>query len=229
MLAGTKAAYVVYTPDLAVPGAPEAITAFTQLAIEYGLERIVLLSGRGEVEAQACERIVLDAPIASTIVRAAWFAQNFSEGEFLELVNAGTVSLPAGDYREPFVDVDDIAEVAVAALTEAGHDGEIYELTGPRLLSFQEAVTAIAEASGLPVQYQAISREEFTSALRAQAVPEDFTQLLDYLFALLAKGHNATLSDGVQRALGRPARDFGDYVKQAAASGAWQQTEASHA
>ncbi|MGH2671222.1 MAG: SDR family oxidoreductase, partial [bacterium] len=131
-LAGTRAAYIAYQPDLAFPGAPEAITRVSELAKAAGVEKLVLLSGRGEEAAEVCERIVQAAGLKWTIVRCSWFNQNFSENFLLESVRAGEIALPAGDAVEPFVDADDIADVAVAALTEDGHDSEIYELTGPR-------------------------------------------------------------------------------------------------
>ena len=145
---GVTAAYISYAPDLAIPGATDTIRAFVERAVERGVQRLVLLSGRGEEEAQMCEHIVQRAGIEWTVVRASWFNQNFSEGEFLDMVLAGQITLPAGDIAEPFVDVNDIADVAVAALTEDGHDGQVYELTGPRLLTFAEAVEEIASASG---------------------------------------------------------------------------------
>ena len=118
VLDGVTAAYVSYAPDVAIPGATDTIRAFVERAVERGVQRLVLLSGRGEQEAQLCERIVQSAGIEWTVVRASWFCQNFSEGEFLDMVLAGEIALPAGDVGEPFVDVDDIADVVVAALTE---------------------------------------------------------------------------------------------------------------
>ncbi len=216
-----KAVYVTYAPDLAVPAAPPAIRAFSDLAVKSGVQRLVLLSGRGEEEAQRCERIVQNAGAAWTILRASWFNQNFSEGAFQELVLGGVVALPAGPVGEPFVDVDDIAEVAMAALTEDGHAGQLYELTGPRLLTFTEAVAEIAQASGREVRYQQISAEMFTAALAEQHVPAEAVGLLNYLFTTVLDGRNAYLTDGVQRALGRPPRDFSDYARNATASGVW--------
>ena len=125
------AAYISYAPDLAIPGATDSIRAFTGEAAERGVKRLVLLSGRGEEEAQNCERIVRNSGLDWTVVRASWFNQNFSEGEFLDMVLGGAITLPAGDVPEPFVDADDIADVAVAALVEDGHAGETYEVTGP--------------------------------------------------------------------------------------------------
>ena len=221
-LAGVGAVYVVYSPDLAVPEAPEAIEAFVELAKVHDVRRIVLLSGRGEEEAQRCERIVQESGIPTTVVRASWFAQNFDEGAFRDAVLAGEVALPAGDVLEPFVDIDDIAEVAVAALTEDGHAGEIYEVTGPRLLTFADAVAVIADATGREIRYATIPREAFQQGLQQAGLPEQQIELLDYLFTTVLDGRNAHMVDGVERALGRPARDFADYARAAASRGAWE-------
>ena len=140
-----------------------------------------------------------------------------------DLVLGGEVALPAGDVREPFIDADDIADVAVAALTEPGHAGQLYELTGPRLLTFSEAIGEIAQATGRKIAYAPIPQEAFASALTEQDVPADLVDLLSYLFNEVLDGRNAHLTDGVQRALGRAPRDFTDYVQDANAAGAWQQ------
>jgi len=220
-LAGVTAAYISYAPDLAVPGATDTIRAFVDTAVAQGVQRLVLLSGRGEAEAQRCEQIVLNAGVAATIVRASWFNQNFSEGEFLDMVLAGEITLPAGDIPEPFVDVDDIADVAVAALTEDGHNGEVYELTGPRLLTFATAAQEISAAAGRDVRYTQIPTAAFTTGLSAAGLPADAIWLLDYLFSTVLDGRNASLHDGVQRALGREPKDFATYASEIAATGLW--------
>lgn len=186
-----------------------------------GVRRLVLLSGRGEEEAQQAERVLQDSGAEWTVVRASWFNQNFSEGAVLEGVLAGEIALPAGEIGEPFVDTDDIADVVVAALTEDGHVGQLYEVTGPRLLTFAEATAEIARATGRSVRYTRVSAEEFTTTLARQGIPADFTGLLLYLFTTVLDGRNARLADGVQRALGRAPKDFADYARDAAASGAW--------
>ena len=225
VLEGVASAYIVYYPDLAVPGAAETIQAFTDQAVESGVQRLVLLSGRGEEEAQRSERIVQGAKTDWTILRATWFSQNFSEGFMRDLVLSGVVALPASDIREPFVDVEDIADIAVAALTEPGHAGQLYELTGPRLLTFTEAVEEIAKATGLEVTYVPISHEAFISALKEQEVPPAYVWLLGYLFREVMDGRNSHLTDGVQRALGRAPRDFSEYAREAAAAGFWKKEE----
>jgi uncharacterized protein YbjT (DUF2867 family) len=214
--------YVVYYPDLAVPGAADTIQAFTDQAVRSGVQHLVLLAGRGEEEADRCERIVQASGIDWTILRPTWFNQNFSEGFMREAVLGGTVALPVRDVREPFVDVADIADVAVAALTDPErHAGQVYELTGPRLLAFPEAIDEIARATGEDIAFVPISHEAFLDALEDQGVPDDFVWLLGYLFREVMDGRNSHLADGVQRALGRPPRDFRAYADRTAAAGLW--------
>ena len=222
VLDGVTAAYISFAPDLAIPGATDAIRVFVERAVEQGVRRLVLLSGRGEEEAQQCELIIQRADIEWTVVRCSWFCQNFSEGAFLDMVLAGEIALPAGEVGEPFVDADDIADVAVAALTEDGHAGEVYELTGPRLLTFAEAVDEIARATGREIRYVQIPPEAFAAGVAEAGLPEDIAWLLDYLFATVLDGRNASLGDGVQKALGREPRDFADYARETAASGIWE-------
>jgi uncharacterized protein YbjT (DUF2867 family) len=156
-----------------------------------------------------------------TVLRATWFAQNFSEEFWREQVQTNEVVLPAGDTPEPFVDADDIADIAFAALTDDRHIGQLYELTGPRLLTFAEAVQEISRAVGREIRYMPISVESFAAAAVEQGVPGDVAELLGYLFSEVLDGRNARLTDGVQRALGREPRDFGDYARDAAATGIW--------
>jgi uncharacterized protein YbjT (DUF2867 family) len=219
-LDGVGSVYVSHYADLA-PGAAETIGAFAEQSVASGVPRLVLLSGRGEREAELAEQAVRDSGAELTILRSTWFNQNFSENYFRDLVLEGEVALPAGDTREPFVDAEDIADVAVAALLDDRHIGQLYELTGPRLLSFAEAVAEIADATGREIRYVPISLEAFASAFQAQGVPADVVVLLTYLFGEVLDGRNARLTDGVQRALGRQPRDFRDYAREAAATGVW--------
>jgi uncharacterized protein YbjT (DUF2867 family) len=220
-LEGVTAVYITYAPDLAMPGAADSIRTFVELAKRRGVRRAVLLSGRGEEEAQACERIVQQSGLAWTIVRASWFNQNFSEGAFIDMVLSGAITLPAGDQVEPFVDVDDIADVVVAALTDDHHDGQIYEVTGPRLMSLADVAADLSRAAGREIAYVDVPHDAFVSEVASSGAPEEVVWMLDYLFATVLDGRNAHLTDGVQRALGREPRDFRDYAREVAASGLW--------
>ena len=220
-LQDVTAAYINYYPDVAIPGAAAAVGSFVDLALQHGVRRLVLLSGRGEDEAQRSERILQATDADWTILRASWFAQNFSESFLSNAVLDGEVVLPAGDTPEPFIDADDIADVAVAALTGQGHVGQLYELTGPRMLTFAQAVAEISAATGRDIRYVQVSPEEFTAVLAEQGVPTDVVWLLNYLFATVLDGRNASITDGVRRALGRGPRDFAEYARDAAATGVW--------
>ncbi|MCO4319576.1 NmrA family NAD(P)-binding protein [Phyllobacterium sp. 21LDTY02-6] len=220
-LDGVSAAYITYYPDLAVPGSGAAIQRLTRLALEMGVKRLVLLSGRGEPEAQHAEAILQASGADWTIVRASWFMQNFSESLMAGPILSGALALPAGAVREPFIDADDIADVVTAALTDPQHIGQIYEVTGPRLLTFGEATAEIASATGRSIDYHTITPQDFMAGLRHEQTPEDLVQLINELFTVVLDGRNEYLGDGVQRALGREPRDFVQFARDGAAQGVW--------
>lgn len=219
-MAGVDKIYITYYPDLAVPGSVDAVRGLTELAKEAGVRHVVLLSGRNEAEAERAEDVVKASGLSWTIVRCAFFSQNFDEGAWLDEVLAGAVSLPVDDAQEPFVDVDDIADVVVAALTDDRHVGRLYELTGPRLLSFGDAVAEIGKAAGRDIAFVSVPIDEYTAMLSEHGLPQDFIWLLNHLFTDVL-GSKAQLADGVQRALGREPKDFADYAREAAATGVW--------
>jgi len=218
---GTRVAYVTYQPDLAVPGADSTIKAFARVAAEAGLEHIVLLSGRGEEGAERAEAILKSSGLTWNIVRASWFCQNFSESFMLEGILAGELVLPAGNTVEPFIDADDIADVAVAALTEPRHRNKLFEVTGPRALTFAQCIQEMSEALGRPLKYTCVPIDAYINALREQGVPEDTQWLLRELFTVVFDGRNSNVMPGVEEVLGRPATDFKTYVQKTIESGVW--------
>ncbi|MBC3767047.1 NmrA family NAD(P)-binding protein [Neptunicella marina] len=213
-LTGVQAAYVTYFPDLALPSAPAHIQQFCELARQKGVEHITLLSGRGEEAAQICEDIVKQSGLSWNIVRCAWFNQNFNEGLFKVALDSGVLAFPVGFVKEPFVDVNDIADVVVASLTEPGHQNKLYELTGPELLSFEDLAALFSQELGKTVSFQPVSVEQFSLSLQQMGVPDEVIQMLTYLFTQVLDGRNESLADGVSQALNRPARSFADYVQR---------------
>jgi len=222
VLEGVRAAYVTYPPDIMMPEAAGRIARLAEEASKAGVSRLVLLSGRGEERARVAEDALVASDVDWTILRASWFQQNFSEEFLLDGVLAGTVALPAEPVGEPFIDAEDIAAVAVSALTEDGHGGRIYELTGPRLLTLPEAVAEIAAAAGRPIDYVQVGMEDFIAALASQGVPEAYRWLMRELFSNVLDGRNASTTDDVERVTGRKPRDFSDYVARTAATGVWR-------
>lgn len=220
-LEGVESVYVAYHPDAGFPGASEAVGSFAHLAVRCGVRRLVLLADRGADEAERCEQAVRECGAEWTIVRTGFIAQNFSEDVLTDAIRAGVVALPAGEVAEPFTDAEDIADVAAAALAEDGHTGRVYEVTGPRLLTFADAVAEISEATGRRIRYRPVGADEFAAALTAHGTPEEFAGRLAALMTEVFDGRRAHLADGVHAALGRPARDFTDYVRETAATGIW--------
>jgi uncharacterized protein YbjT (DUF2867 family) len=223
-LEGMDKVYIVFYPDLAVPGAYEAIKGLTEAAKKAGVQKAVLLSGKGEKEAERCEEVVANSGMDYTLVRASWFNQNFSESFFLEPILAGHVALPMPEAKIPFVDTDDIAEVVVKVLLEDTHNGKTYEITGPRLLNFEQTIKEIAAGTGKDIKYQAVSLEAYNAMMKAAGVPDDYIWLFDYLFReVLGNPDNQVVTSDVEKVLGRKATDFKEYVQKTAKTGVWNQ------
>ena len=224
-LKGMDRAYIVYYPDLAVPGAKEAITALTEAALKEGLEKVVLLSGKGETEAEACEEIVANSGLNYTLVRASWFNQNFSEGAFLDFVLAGQVALPMPDAEIPFVDADDIADVVTKVLVDDSYTGKTITVTGPKKLTFEQVVNVMEHAIGREIQYIPISIEEFKAGMKAAGLTDSYVWLFGYLFKeVLGNPDNQEVSHDVEKILGRRATSFEEYAQKTLATGVWNQT-----
>jgi uncharacterized protein YbjT (DUF2867 family) len=226
-LDGVTAVYVM-EPNLQTSIDRQArIPRFVAEAVAAGVRRLVLLSAHGVGEAddshplKTAEQAVRGSGVDWTILRPDWFSQNFSESFWLPGVLNGTLSLPTGDGRTPFVDAEDIAEVAAAALTEDRHSSQIYQLTGPRAISFGEAADLIGKATGRTIRHLDVDPEVFIERQASHGVPPDVARLLTGLLVAIRDGRGAALSDGVERALGRSPRPFEDYVAETAAAGHW--------
>ena len=225
-LRGITAAYLI------APGRVGAAHDFVAAAEAAGVHRLVLLSGRradtwGDSpfgrDMRSAEDAVRGGALEWTILRASNFQQNFDEDVFHAPLVAGELALPAGEVPEPFVDVEDVAAVAAAVLTRPGdHAGRTYELTGPRGLTFGEAVEQISRASGLPITYKQVSTAEYVAAAVEQGLSEQEARSVADMFELMAGGLIAATTDDVAAVLGRQPRSFEDYVVRTAATGAWQ-------
>lgn len=228
-LEGMDKVYITFQPDLAVPGAYKAIQGLTQKTKEKGIKKLVLLSGKGETEAERCETVVINSGIDYTIIRASWFSQNFSESFFLDPILSGHVILPHPEAKVPYVDTGDIADVAVEALLHNEHNGNIYELTGPRLWTFEEVTKEIAQASERTIQFNTVTLEEYIGFMKQAGVPEDYVWLMDYLFSnVLVNPDNSIVTNDIEKVLKRPAKDFADYAKETATTGVWNVTEETY-
>ncbi len=223
-LQGIEKMYVTYYPDLAVPGAKEAIQSLTYLAKELGVKKMVLLSGKGETEAEACEKIVMDSGMNYTIVRASWFNQNWSESFFLEPILSGEVALPMSNVLIPFVDANDIAEVAATVLLDDRFNGEIIEVTGPELITFKDIVNIISKTSKRNLNFYDITLEQYIDGMKKMQVPNDVVWLIEYLFShVLTNPKNQLVAHDIERVLGRKAKTFLEYAQETAKTSIWNQ------
>ena len=222
VLEGMDKVYITYQPDLAVPGALESIEQLVKDARRASIKKLVLLSGKGEREAQLCEQVIIHSGLDYTIVRASWFNQNFSENFLLEPILDGFVALPQAEANIPWVDADDIAEVAAQALLDDTHNGQVYELTGPRTLTFGQAVKEIAAASKRHIVFVPVTVKEYGDVMRNEGLPEDFVWLIEYLFTeVLGNPELAETTNDIEKVLGRKPIDFSTYAQETAKSGVW--------
>ncbi|MFB4304364.1 NAD(P)H-binding protein [Actinomadura sp. NTSP31] len=226
-LDGVTAVYLLEPNRSPQPDGQGPLPRFVAEAVSAGVRRLVLLSAHGVGEAgddhplKAAEQAVRDSGADWTILRPGWFAQNFSESFWRPGILSGALALPTGDGRTPFIDAEDIAEVAEAALTDTRHSGRTYQLTGPRAISVGEAVDLIGKATGRTIRHVDVAPEIFTEHQIAAGVPAEAARLLTGLLVDIRDGHGAEISDGVERALGRTPRTFEDFVAEAAAAGHW--------
>ncbi|WP_413809815.1 NAD(P)H-binding protein [Streptomyces sp. OE57] len=219
---------VVYVVPPRVPGPVHAFVARAEAA---GVRRLVLLSGRGAdswgdsafgLDMRSAEDAVRGSALEWTVLRSSNFAQNFDEDVFHAPLVAGELALPAGAVPEPFIDVEDVADAAAAVLTEPGrHAGRVYELTGPRALTFGSAVELISRASGRPLTYRQVSPAEYAATLVEEGLSEDDAHHVAEMFVLMERGLLAGTTDDLATVLGRAPRSFEDYAVRAAAAGAW--------
>ncbi|MHC4378334.1 MAG: hypothetical protein ACYS26_17165 [Planctomycetota bacterium] len=104
-----------------------------------------------------------------------------------------------------------------------GHDGEVYEVTGPQLMTFAEIARDLSEATGREIPFVSLSVEQFRQGLIEAGLPQDYRELLEFLFTTVLDGRNESLTDGVQRALGRQPKPFSAFAQSAAATGIWNE------
>ncbi|WP_375750614.1 hypothetical protein [Vibrio sp. HN007] len=212
--------YICYYPDFAFPGALDTLTAFAEAAKSAGVERLVMITGRGERHAQLGEEIILNSGVSATILRSAWFAQNFSEGSFHQSVMENAIPIPGDGNGEPIVDLDDFAEVAVKVLTESGHENKIYEITGPRIITFGEVADILTETLDRQIQYIPITFETFYEELK-RTTDKEYADIVTNIARETFDGRNAILSDDVELLLNRPSRDFTEFALKAFETGCW--------
>lgn len=225
VIQGVTQVYISFQPDLAVPSSLASIQQLVDICKKNQVKRLVLLSGRGEPEARACEQVVQNSGLEWTILRASWFFQNFSEGMFLDQILGGPVLFPRVSASEPFVDLDDLADLAVESLITDKHRNRLYELTGPELWNFKDAFQTIAEVTNQNIPFEELPLDDYIQTIKEWGLPEDTIWLVNYLFRTVLDGRNESVVKDLELALGRKPKDFRTYVKETTKTGIWKLPE----
>lgn len=226
-LEGLTSLYITYQPDLAIPRAAEDIKTLISAAKAAGVQHLVLLSGRGEEGAENAEQQVINSGLEWNIVRASWFMQNFSESFMLDGVLARQMVLPQAKADEPFIDVDDIADIVIAAMTKPELRNQLFEITGPELLSFEYCVATISNAIGEEISYHPIHVDDYIASAKQHGMPDDIAWLMNELFTNVLDGSNAFTTNTIKNVLGREPKRFEDYVAEIASTDVWKRNGAS--
>jgi uncharacterized protein YbjT (DUF2867 family) len=224
-LEGVHTVYIVH-PGLGSKEAAEQVGAFAKAASKEGVSKAVLASTPDDgsefsQSMRTAEKYLTAAGLALTSLRLRWFFQNFSEDFLLQPVLSGKLRLPAGLGKEAFVDADDIAEVALAALTDDRHNGKLYDLTGPRTLSFSDIAEEITRGPGHKVQYDPHEPGAFLAEQLDNGVPADWAYTLCAMYQDIATGRLNSVSSDIEQVLGKPARDFSEFASHMAKEKTW--------
>ncbi|MES2560396.1 MAG: NmrA family NAD(P)-binding protein [Bacteroidota bacterium] len=221
-LEGISTVYITFYPDIALPSSEAIIFNFAQAAKKAGVKKAVLLSGRGEPEAVACENVIRNSGMAWTIVRSSFFMQNFSEGMWAGDIAAKEFVIPTVKAKEPFVDIDDIADVVVETLTNSKHDGKVYEMTGPELLSFEEVISKLSLALQSQIHLKQVPIKEYRTILKEHQLPQDLIGLISYLLTEVMDGRNESMKHDIELVLNRKPGSFDNYIQKTIQAGFWQ-------
>lgn len=227
-IAGADTAYLA--PPVGPTGLAQA-GAFIKQAASEGLRRVVLLSGRG-VGSPGRDFAVYDGQLdlehavqASgadwTIVQPAWFAQGFSEDFLRYHVLAGEIRVSTGTGAEAWIDTNDVGDVMTEALLNEAHTGHILTLSGPAPLTMTEVAETLSTATGRPIAYVDLDPEDHVGELVEQGLTQEDAEAVRDLFAVIRNHRSEYVSDGVEKVLGRPPRDFATWARETAATGVW--------
>lgn len=215
-LASGRRLFLVRPPQLADVDA--IFAPFIAAAAEAGVTHVVFLSLQG-VERAAflphakIERAIRGSGLAWTFLRAGFFMQNLGTTHRAEIATEDCLVVPAGRGRTSFVDVRDVAEVALHALTDPGHEGRAYTLTGAAALSYGEVVAAMSEVLGRPIRYVSPGPLRWLARARAAGQPWGFAVVTLALYTVARFGRAAGVSDDLGRLLGRPPRTLRRYLE----------------
>lgn len=200
------------------------LKSFVDFLKQKGITRVVYLSAFGNETLggdlafhSIMENYLKEKDFDYTILQPSFFAQNFKNYEYENLMERGITFNVAGDGKVGFVDTEDVAKVAAKALTEDGHSGKTYQLTGPELLNYYNAAKILTEVLGKQIIYPNPSEEEYRNALKAAGAPDFIADYMIAIYGMIRTGTVGRLTNDITKVTGdNPAdlktvlqRDFG--------------------
>ncbi len=210
----------------------DPVAAFLDLAETAGVRHVTYVSAYGTISrwrgaaaiGQAPAQVALRAveldligrgAMTHSILRPAWFMQNFSE-TFLKPVD-GLITVPTANGSEAFIDVSDIAAAAAETLASPdAHADAAYALTGPEAITVSEAAEIIAEVTGKPMKHYDIDRDMWIQGAVAAGVPAEYGEMLRILTETIASGKGSRPTDNVETVTGAPPIRFADFARRTA-------------
>ncbi len=202
------------------PDAPLVLAPVIQAAKQAGVKQIVFNSALGvdqneEAPLRKVERLLEASDLAHTILRPNFFMDNFTSGFIAPMIqDADGIFVPAEEAKTSFIAITDLAAVAVAALTEQGHSGKAYNLTGPEGLNHIVVSATISRASGRQITYQSISENDMRQGALDNGLPEPNVDYLSVLYQATRAGYLAATTNDVEQVLGRQPLKFDDFAQR---------------
>jgi len=216
-LDGADRVYLIPPPADSDPAA--VMMPFLRQARAAGVHRAVLLSSsaipKGGPAVGSVHRALPDLVEQWAVLRPSWFMQNFTgtHAHALSILAQGSILTATGSGRVGFIDAEDIAAVAVHALTGEHAPGTDLVLTGPEALSYDDIAAIMTEVTGRLVVHRSLSYEQMRDRLAAE-IPEEFAAMLAGMDRAIAEGSEDRVTDTVQRLIGRPARTFRAFLEE---------------
>ena len=221
VLEGAQSLFLIRPPAISRVG--PTLNRFLDAAVEAGVEHVVFSSVAGAendriVPHHRVEQHLLQSGLEWTMLRPGFFSQNIGSAYRRDIVEDDRVFIPAGEGRVAFIDARDIGEVAALALTEDGHRGQAYHLTGPEAMTIDEVAAVLSDVLGRTIRYEPASALGYFRHLRGQGLVVVQAVVQTILHVGLRKGDAEPVTDTVERLLGRPARTVREYLTDYAAT-----------
>ena len=219
-MAGIEQVYLIGPAD---PPHVSHEGAVIDAARQAGVRRIVKQSAMAAHDMSACtfkrwngmvERQLMQSGLAYTILRPTGFMQNFVNYDAARIAADAAIRAPLGDARVSWIDVRDIAGVAAAVMDEEGHDGRVYDLSGPEALSHHEVAAKLSAATGREIRYEPLSDAEWFRQMLARGLPAAAARSMLSLYQAYREADPGPVTGWVEVLTARSPRSFDAFARE---------------